>query len=125
MHREAAVLLEAGRGQIRSLLATETVYLSGYVVECSLKAYLLSLIKGRQHGGWVGKFEASGHDLEQLLRWLAEKRRQLPHGQEKNCRDIRKYWSSQMRYEAGPLQHSVAEKVHRAADAVFHWVLGA
>ena len=125
MHREAAAtLLEASHGRLRSLLCTEVVYLSGYVVECSLKAYLLSHVPVKKHSERIEKFKANGHDLEKLLSWLAAKRRHLPDRQARNCRKVRGNWSSQMRYEARSLQRTTAESVHRSAEELYRWVLG-
>lgn len=124
MHREAAgLLLVSTTGDTRSLLATEVVYLSGYVLECSLKAYLLHATKPKTHKAWIEKFKANGHDLDGLLKWLAKKRRPLPDNMMSKYRIVRKYWSSQLRYDARTHSRSTAVTVYEAADELFDWVL--
>ncbi len=124
MHRQSASLLLASTvGDTRSLLATKVVYLSGYRLECSLKAYLLASAKPKTHKAWIEKFKANGHDLDGLLKWLAKKRRPLTENLMPEYRIVRKYWSSQLRYDARSHPRSPAIAVHAAANKVYNWVL--
>jgi hypothetical protein len=123
-HAASGGLLELCKGKSVSLLGTEVIYLCGYVVECALKAYLLSQVSPKQHRVWIEKFKENGHDLDQLLVWLQERRCQLPTSVLVAYRRVRGKWSSQMRYEAKPLKYDVASKVFDSADMLFQWVSG-
>ena len=125
MHRDAATgLIGLCRGQARSTLATEAVYLSGYVVECSLKAYLLSHIPPKQHREWIEKFKKASHDLDQLVVWLVERKRKLPDRVLANYRIVRNFWTSQMRYEGSPWLLRTSGEIVEAAVRIFEWVKG-
>lgn len=124
MHCQAAsALLDFAVGNARSLLDTEVVYLSGYVLECSLKAYLLSASRVRTHETWIEKFKANRHDLDELLKWSAKKCGPFPDEMLRHYRVVRKHWSPHLRYEATPSSHSTAVAVHTAASELYFWLL--
>lgn len=75
MHRAAARhILEDCPEKSFSILATEVIYLSGYILECSLKALVLSNTPLKQHDKMIERFKTEiKHDLEKLRFVLHEK----------------------------------------------------
>ncbi len=130
--RAAAAHLDA----VRELLGTcpekvsstrghDVVYLSGYVVECSLKALLLSRHPEAKHEELIERFKSEmKHDLEKLKRELSKKKVELPENQKENFKKVRPVWSSEMRYDIRAWHREEAERIFLAAEAIHGWVNG-
>lgn len=127
MHREAArtSLAQCPR-RSTSRLATEVIYLSGYVVECGLKAVLVSHTPLKQHERLMeevlkGRIK---HNLELLKDELIDKGIVWPLTRREQLRRVRSKWSSEMRYDARRSRREDAEEVLEAAEELFRWATG-
>ena len=123
MHLEAArLLLESCDQKASTVLATEVMYLSGYVVECVLKAVLLSNIPKSKHGAMIERFKTEiKHNLEKLKDAVAKKKIEMPRDKKEAFRRVCGVWSSEMRYDAVNRLRENAELVAQAAGEVFRW----
>jgi HEPN domain-containing protein len=121
----ARTLLDACPERTSSTRGHEVVYLSGYVVECVLKALLLSRTPRKKHPAELKRLkEELGHNLEQLKNELSQKGVELPREQKENLKRVRPNWSSEMRYDVRRWKREDAERVVAAAEAIFDWVNG-
>jgi HEPN domain-containing protein len=123
-HLDAArELLDACPEKAASARGHDVVYLSGYVVECVLKALLLSRVPEKKHQTELKKLKQElGHDLEKLKKELSQKGVDLPKEQKENVYRVRPMWSSEMRYDIRLWKRGAAERVFLAAEAIFGWV---
>lgn len=131
-NRAAAAHLDA----VRSLLSQcpekgtstrghDVVYLSGYIVECILKALLLSRTPEKQHEAFLKKLkEEIGHNLEKLKNELSQKGVELPREQKESFYRVRPVWYSEMRYDIRLWTLEEADRVFQAAESIFKWVNG-
>ena len=124
VHREGAeVLLKSCPERGRSVLAHEVIYLSGYVVECALKALLLNCSPKAKHPEKVEWLKAElKHYLEKLKHELSKKGVELPDEQKENLKRVRSPWSPEMRYQTRLWSTEEATRVFVAAEGIFDWV---
>jgi len=125
-HRVAArALLDHCPEQTASVLGHEAIYLSGYVVECSLKALLLTRFPRAKHPEVVGWFKRElKHDLERLKVELRKKGVGFPTVHVENLKRVRTVWGAEMRYNIRAWQRGRAVPVFLAAEGLFEWVVG-
>ena len=131
-HRAAATHLEAARELLdecpenaASLLGHDVVYLAGYVVECGLKALLLSQYPRREHEEVVEWFRTDvKHNLERLREELTKKGVNFPRDQLENLRQVHRRWWSEMRYDAQQWKREDVERLFQATEAIYKWVRG-
>ena len=126
MHRAAArIVLDECPPKAYSILATEVIYLSGYVLECSLKALVLSNTPLKQHEKMIERFKADiKHDLEKLRLLLHEKGIEITKKNLTHFRQVFRIWNSEMRYEAKPREKLVAESIVAATESLADWIAG-
>lgn len=127
MHRAAAkVLLAACDPRSKDLLATEVIYLSGYVAECSLKALLLSRTTATKRTELVeDQFRSKrGHDLDWLKEQLHEVGVNMPRGAKEQHRRVWTVWRSDLRYDPTSRTREEAERVYQAAEGLHRWACG-
>lgn len=106
-YRAAAAHLDAARALLDrcpekglSTRGHEVVYLSGYVVECSLKALLLTQYPRKKHPELVEWFKTEvKHNLERLRAELIDKGVNFPKGQTADLKLVHSRWYSEMRYD--------------------------
>lgn len=100
------------------------VYLTGYAVECMLKALLImSSAAGKRHEV-VARFRgAIAHNLFWLRDGLAVRGVHLPATKAKELTFLSS-WSTELRYEPGPGDREDAERFIRAARLVVKWADG-
>ena len=124
VHREGAeVLLKSCPKRATSALAHEVIYLSGYVVECALKAKLLSRFnKGKHPEKLLWMKTELGHYLEKLKHELANKGVELLDEQKEHLKRVRSKWSPEMRYRTQRWSTEDASRVYLAAEAILNWV---
>ena len=122
-HRDAArLILDHCPERVTSTRGHQVVYLSGYVVECSLKALFLSAAPAKKHREIVGWFKAEvKHNLERLRVELSKCGVDFPRIQLEHLKWVRTNWYSEMRYQTLAWSRSEAEKVYCAAEAIFAW----
>lgn len=125
-HLDAATeLLATCPEKATSTRGHEVVYLSGYVVECSLKALVLSRYPESKHEETIGRFKSEfKHDLEKLKRELGKKKVEFPKKRNEDFNRIRPVWSSEMRYDVRAWHRDETERLFRAAEAIYNWVNG-
>src|SRR4051794_6089757 len=106
-YRAASAHLDAARALVggcpeksASTRGHDVVYLSGYVVECALKALLLHQHPQRKHQELVEWFrEKLKHNLELLKEKLDKKGVNFTREHDENLKRVRTKWSSEMRYD--------------------------
>ncbi len=125
-HIDAArQLLAACPERTSSTRGHDVVYLSGYVIECSLKALLLSCYPEAKHEELIGRFKSDiKHDLEKVKYELSKKKVELPQEHKDHLKWVRQKWSSEMRYGIRAWTRDEAERVFLAAEAIYEWVNG-
>jgi HEPN domain-containing protein len=126
-HRDAAKqLLATCPEAATSTRGHDVVYLSGYVVECALKALYLSRRPEREHVEIQKWFrEQIKHNLEGLAREIQDAGVVIPRLQkEKLLRVVRPNWFTEMRYDIRAWSREDAERVWEAAELIFRWVSG-
>lgn len=129
-YRAAAAHLDAARSLLGqcpekglSTRGHEVVYLSGYVVECSLKALLLTQYPRAKHPEIVGWFIAElKHNLERLAVELTRKGVNIPKRRHESLKRVRAQWYSEMRYDIRAWRRQDVERVFSAAEELFDWV---
>ena len=99
------------------------VYLTGYAVECSLKALILARTPPKDQATLVkGDFIGSrGHNLEHFKELLKEKNQHMPQEVYEVFRRVNK-WSTNLRYEVGLGSVQQASSYLEAAKQIMDWV---
>lgn len=125
-HRDAArLILDGCLEAVSSTPAHDAVYLSGYVVECGLKALLLSRIPARKRPQMLRELkDVLGHDLERLKKRLLQTGLDFPSERVPDFTLVRRAWSSEMRYKVLRWRRPDAESVYVAASNLFSWIGG-
>lgn len=115
---EAKILLEAGS-------TTGAMYLSGYGVECMLKALILSTIPAGERAAMLNNFRgAKAHEFNWLRGiWLKIKGAKFPGDVVKHFTNLNS-WSTDLRYEPGELPLHEADAFLNSASVVMHWADG-
>lgn len=129
MHRiSAAILLQDCPPKESSVTNCEAIYLGGYVVECSLKALVLSNTLPSRHAEMILRFRSEiRHDLERLRYELMRSSRNrfaLPLEQAKRLARVRTIWGPELRYRAKPMPAVAARDFLRDADELHSWITG-
>jgi hypothetical protein len=104
-HRAAAAHLDAAESLIDacsersvSTRAQDAVYLAGYVVECGIKALLLSVTRRKDRKSMLEWFRAEAkHKLDVLRSELGRKGVEIPRKTINDFTRVRGVWSSEMR----------------------------
>ena len=126
VHLDAArILFEHCPSRAPSTRGHEVVYLSGYVVECSFKALLLSRFPLSRHASVVAWFKTDvKHNLERLKMELFQKSVSLPKNLSEHLKRISANWSSAMRYDVRAWKKETVERVLESTQGLFEWVQG-
>jgi hypothetical protein len=126
MHLEAAkeLLDKCPKTKIWEM-PTEVIYLSGYIVECTLKALLLSYTPPKHHKEMLVVFKTElKHDLERITARLQSRGLTLPLEHDKNVKFVRGRWMSDMRYEPIKRDRLTAFAVFSASKKFYLWANG-
>jgi len=104
---------------------TAAVYLSGYAVECILKALILSITTRSQENDVLGQFRgARAHDFDWLLRLYRQR------GGSGTPREIGEHlarltsWSTDLRYSPGTISLREARAFFDSATELCRWAEG-
>ena len=115
---DARFLLQAGR-------TLSAVYLSGYSVECMLKALLLASVPASREPAAMETFRGrAGHDYNNLRQMY------LDEGGSDFPRDIAEHfarvntWSVELRYRPGPIRPADAILFLQSVTAIVQWAEG-
>ncbi len=124
-YRVAYQRLEDGRLLLERLDRTAaSVYLTGYAVECMLKALLLMSVSARERPLVVQRFRgAAGHDLVRLREWLTARGVQVPATLNRDFSFVGS-WTVNLRYDPSDVERAVAARFVRAAAALVSWADG-
>ena len=126
-YRVAKQRFEDAKFLMQNNRTTGAIYLAGYVVECMLKALLLSQIPKKRQPEVVEAFKSGrGHDLE----WLSEQYHNAggaPFGRDRSV--VRAFqivvgWSSELRYEPGMARPADANNFMEATRVILNWADG-
>jgi hypothetical protein len=100
------------------------IYLTGYAVECILKALLLMNTAERDRHEMLATFRgAIGHNIEWLRGRLVQRIGRLPTAVNRQVSLVTS-WSTDMRYEPGPGHVDDAKAFLAAAESVLNWADG-
>jgi hypothetical protein len=100
------------------------IYLTGYSVECILKALLLVSTPTRQRADVLASFRgAVGHNIDWLREHLVNRIGRLPVREAKQLSFVSS-WSTDLRYEPGPGDPDDAEAFLAAAESILNWANG-
>jgi hypothetical protein len=126
-HEEGARLLltHCRKGSASRLCGGEVIYLSGYVVECGLKAVLFSWTPVGRHSKLVEAMKKAGgpgHNLALLRERVAATGCPVPEKVTEAVSAMAGRWKSEMRYEGGSYRYRDTEYLFRVAKIVFDWI---
>ena len=100
------------------------IYLTGYAVECILKALLLMSTPPGARTKVLATFRGGiAHNIEWLRECLIARIGRLPVG-ENRCVSLFSSWSTDLRYEPGPGDPEDAEAFLTAAESILTWANG-
>jgi hypothetical protein len=126
MHRDAATaLIETLSRRSASRAANVVIYLTGYILECSLKAWMISLTPVGKREMIVKQFRGrKAHDLRMLGEEIRQRNRVIPDRIAKGIRLIASVWSTEIRYDPRNRRHDDAALCLRSATDVMKAILG-
>jgi HEPN domain-containing protein len=111
---DGAALLEISRPRA-------AIYLTGYAVECILKALLLTSTPANQRSDVRAMFRSAiAHNIEWLRDQLVQRIGRLPVGENRQVALVSS-WSTDLRYEPGPGDPEDAEAFLDAARLIVAW----
>ena len=100
------------------------IYLTGYAVECILKALLLVSTPPGERAEMLATFRGSvAHNIDWLRERLIRRIGRLPVAENRHL-SLVSSWSTDLRYEPGPGDPEDAEAFLAAAQSVLAWANG-
>jgi hypothetical protein len=100
------------------------IYLTGYAVECILKAMLLVHTPAGARAEMLATFRgAIAHNIEWLRDRLVQRIGRLPVGENRQV-SLVSSWSTDLRYEPGPGEIDDAKAFLSAAESILAWANG-
>jgi hypothetical protein len=100
------------------------IYLTGYAVECILKAMLLVSTPASERPDVLATFRGAGaHNIDRLRERLIQRIGRLPVIVARHV-SLVSSWSTDIRYEPGPGDPEDAEAFLAAADSILAWANG-
>ena len=100
------------------------IYLTGYAVECILKALLLTSTPAGERAEVLATFRgAIAHNIDWLREQLVRRIGHLPVGEARHV-SLVSSWSTDLRYEPGPGDPDDAKAFLAAADSILKWADG-
>jgi HEPN domain-containing protein len=113
-----------GQALLRARRYAGACYISGYGVECSLKALLLKKSVAGQRPKVLKFFRGkNGHDLEQIKKKLRERGVHFPRAMTPHFASVNT-WSVTSRYDTTRKTGHMAGGQLKAVEAVINWVRG-
>jgi hypothetical protein len=104
--------------------AHAAIYLSGYAVECILKALLLTTTPTRERAAVLATFRgAIAHNIHWLREKLTQRGVKFPVAEARHLTYVSS-WSTDLRYKPGPGDAEDAEAFLAATHAVLAWAKG-
>lgn len=123
--RLAAARLEDAEWLMRARRYNAAVYLAGYVVECSLKALLLSVTPFPAREDQVTAFRgARAHNYDDLrVTYLTRGGAPIPKNMTRALAEVER-WSTDLRYATKLIRFEQASKFIKAAADILAWAQG-
>lgn len=123
-YRVAYQRLDDGSALLDISRARAAIYMTGYAVECILKALLLVSTPAGQRSAVLETFRGAGsHNIDWLREQLVHRIGRLPVAEARQVSLVRS-WSTDLRYEPGPGDPEDAEAFLAAANAILTWADG-
>jgi hypothetical protein len=123
-YRVAYQRLDDGSALLGISRPRAAVYLTGYSVECILKALLLARTPLGERAELLSTFRgAVGDNIEWLRQQLIRRIGRLPVEQNRHI-SLVSSWSTDLRYEPGPGDVEDAKAFLAAAESILAWVDG-
>jgi hypothetical protein len=108
----------------KSAYTTAAVYLSGYAVECILKALILFNEPLSKNPSTMNSFRgARAHDFDWLKRQLYRRNCILPAAIAPQLAKIT-WWETELRYDPGAIKRKEAEDFLNATKHILSWAKG-
>ncbi len=122
--KAAAQRLNAADTLLADSQYLDATYMAGYVVECSLKALLLSYIPVPDRPDFVRDcFRGStAHDFEFLMHQLRQRGINMSSEIRKMISRADRIWSVDLRYDSGHGRAKDAKFLRDAGEAILSWV---
>jgi hypothetical protein len=116
--------LDDGRALLEISRPRAAIYLTGYAVECILKALLLVNVPIGERPEMLATFRgAIAHNIEWLRNRLVQRIGRLPVGESRHILLVSS-WSTDLRYEPGPGDVEDARAFLTAAQSILVWANG-
>jgi hypothetical protein len=123
-YRVAYQRLDDGAALLGISRPRAAIYLTGYAVECILKALLLMSSPAGERPEVLATFRgAVAHNIEWLRDRLVQRIGRLPVGENRQV-SLVSSWSTDLRYEPGPGDVDDARAFLAAAESVLTWANG-
>jgi HEPN domain-containing protein len=123
-YRVAYQRLDDGTALLEISRPRAAIYLTGYAVECILKALLLMSTPAGERAEVLATFRgAIAHNIEWLRARLIQRIGRLPVGENRHV-SLVSSWSTDLRYEPGPGNRDDAEAFLASADSILKWADG-
>ncbi len=122
-YRVAFHRLEDGRLILDELdRPAASLYLTGYAVECMLKALILEATSRNERSAVLAGFRGAGaHDLHWLREGVVSRGVRIPPEIAGELALAASGWSPELRYVPGPGDRKEAERYWVAAERVLRW----
>jgi hypothetical protein len=123
-YRVAYQRLDDGNALLEINRPRAAIYLTGYAVECILKALLLVSSPASDRAAVLATFRGSvAHNIDWLREQLVRRIGRFPVGEARHVSLVTS-WSVDLRYEPGPGDPDDARAFLAAADAILNWADG-
>jgi HEPN domain-containing protein len=123
-YRVAYQRLDDGTALLEISRPRAAIYLTGYAVECILKALLVVSTPSGERAEVLATFRgAVAHNIEWLRDRLIQRIGRLPVGENRHI-SLVSSWSTDLRYEPGPGDRDDAEAFLASAESILKWADG-
>lgn len=123
-YRVAYQRFEDGVTLLRISRPRAAIYLTGYAVECVLKALLLASTPSSERAEVLATFRgAIAHNISWLRERLIERVGRLPTAESRHLSLVGS-WSTDLRYEPGPGDIDDATAFLHATESILTWANG-
>jgi hypothetical protein len=123
-YRVAYQRFDDGQALLRIGRSRGAIYLTGYAVECILKALLVISTPAGARAGVLAEFRgAVAHNIDWLRGRLIQRIGRLPVGENRHV-SLVSSWATDLRYEPGPGDPEDAEAFLTAAQSILAWADG-
>lgn len=121
--KAAAARLSAADVFLDNSKYLDATYLAGYVIECSLKALLLSYVPLPERPEFIREYfrGATAHDFEFLVHQLRQRGANITPDIRKLLSRSHRIWTTELRYESGYGRAKDTEFLRDASERILSW----